>query len=137
MCDSETLVWQVICNIWTWIWKLVDTIGTIWQSIIDVWAYAIWIFKAIFFGIWSLCTSVFQLAYHVFESNVFNSVSTAFEYVSGFIWWPATIFISTMLFVIIVRIAVAFVFKLFRLNIDYHRNQSQLDAYNKPSCSLK
>lgn len=116
----------------TWFWNLIQSINNIWTSIIDVCSYIIWIFKAIFFGVWSLCTSVFQLSFHIFESDVFNNVSTAFEYVSWYIWWPATIFIATMLFVVIVRIAVAFVFKLFRLNIDYNRNKSQINAYNKP-----
>lgn len=36
------------------------------------------------------------------------------------IWWPATVIIASLLLIVMVRIIIAFVFKMLRLNIDYN-----------------
>lgn len=105
-----------------------STIPETLSPIIKVFNYIWDILKALWFWLTSLLSWVWDLAVEVLDGWVFLNVVRAFETISWYIWWPATIFLGTMLFVIVFRIFVAFVFKLFRLNIDYHEDKSR--SYN-------
>lgn len=104
---------QAISDLWTNIIKFFN-------SIISVINYIYSMLKALWYWLTSLLTWTWQLIVQIFDWWVFNTVWTYFNYLASYIGYPAVIFISTLLFFIIFRIWVAFVFKIFRMNIDYH-----------------
>lgn len=50
---------------------------------------------------------------------VFNLLPPWFQDLAVFIWWPAVTFIASLILLAILRMWVSFVFKLFKLSIDY------------------
>lgn len=116
---------------------IITTITNFWKGVLSffssLWSIISWwisIIQAIFYWLTSLLSKVWDLAIQIFDWWVFTNVGRAFEILSAYIWWPATAFLGVMLFLIIVRIAIAFVFKIFRLNIDYHTDRAKTDKIN-------
>ena len=99
---------------------LIQRLWNFFQPILDVLSYIGAIFKTIRYWITSLLSGLWDLIVDVIQWWVFYNVWNAFTQISSYIWWPATVFIASMLFIIMIRIFIAFIFKLFRLNIDYH-----------------
>lgn len=126
-----------IMNFWTtiskWFSSFFQLLKSIFQGFVSVINYIIEIFKSIWYWLTSLIDWVKDLISEVFTWGVFDNVSNAFVYLTDYIWVPAVIFICTLFTVILFRIIVAFVFKLFRLNIDYHSLQSKNRTLNQHS----
>ena len=74
-----------------------------------------------FYWLKTITLAVIDLVKQVFEWTVFSYMSNWFVTLSKFIGWPATIFVATLLFIVFVRIWIAFIFKICRLNLDYKK----------------
>lgn len=106
--------------------RLSNTIANIWNTLSSFISSLVWIIQTIFYWLTSLLGAVWDLFYKmVIDVDPFVNVNRAFVYISNYIWWPATVFISTLLVVAILRIVIAFVFKILRLNIDYNTLQQK------------
>lgn len=90
------------------------------NSVVSVLSYIWSLLKTLWFWLTSLLSWVWDLVVQLFNWTIFNYVGSAFSSISYYIWTPAVIFMSSLFLVIILRIAIAFVFKILRLNIDYH-----------------
>lgn len=107
-----------------WIIKAIEQLSnianTITETIVNIFSYIVSILWFLFYAWKTLLVWVFKLLWNILEWWVFVNVASAFEKISYYIGGPATIFICALLFVIIIRIIVAFVFKILRLNMDYN-----------------
>lgn len=93
-----------------------DNIATMFRS---VFSFILSIFGFLYYAWKTLIIWVWRLFKWVINSWVFVNVSQAFLDLSEYLWIGAY-FIYALLFVIIIRILIAFVFKILRLNIDYN-----------------
>ena len=114
--ESIVSLWITISN---WFWSLIRTIVDIFSWIINFIHNLLDIISTIFFWLWSLLSWLWDLIIKVFDWSVFLNVSRVFWILTSYIWTPAVIFMSTLLLIIILRIFIAFIFKILRLNIDY------------------
>ena len=106
------------------------------EPIINVVWYIISIVKTLWFWLTSLLTSSFELFKEVFEWEAITTVAYYFGVIWEYIWGPATVFLASLMLLIILRIWIAFVFKLFRLNIDYNsfdKNTRKANAWDNAS----
>lgn len=124
-------------NFWNYFWTLLQRVSSFFNAIIDAISYVISIFKAIWFWLVSLLSWIWDLIVEVFNWGVFVNVNTAFIQLWDYIWWPAVVFLASLLLIIIFRIWVAFVFKILRLNIDYHSLQSSTKRWNQEDSKSK
>lgn len=120
--DAIVNLWITISN---WFANLIRSIWDLFSWIISVVNYVIDIISALFFGFGSLLSWIWDLIIEVFDWGVFVNVWRVFGILSEYIWWPATVFMATLLLIIVFRIFIAFIFKILRLNIDYHNTQSK------------
>jgi len=118
--------------------SFVDTVSVFFRKvlwffddIVSVLSYIWSILKAVWFWMLSLLSWVWDLLKDVFSWSVFYNVWDAFSTLSNYIWWTATVFLSTLILVIIFRIIIAFVFKFFRLNVDYSHHNNQRSSFDK------
>lgn len=92
---------------------------TFFQSILDV----LWTIRSIIETLWfwlkTLTIASWDLIVWVFDWSLFEYLFNWFNSLTGFIglWW--TLFVVSLLSVVIIRIVIWFVFKMFRLNVDY------------------
>lgn len=133
------IIWAILTipsSIANWFSLLITRIWNFFSAIINFIWNVIWIFKALWYGLTSLLSGLWDLIVEIFNWDVFVNVNKAFISLSNYIWWAWTVFIATMLFLIIFRIWVAFVFKLLRLNIDYHSLQEKTKNQNRKSVNF-
>lgn len=110
---------------------LSNTIANIRNTLSSFISSLVWIIQTIFYWLTSLLGAVWDLFYKmVVDVDPFVNVNRAFVYISNYIWWPATVFISTLLVIVMLRIWIAFVFKILRLNIDYNTLQQKTTDAN-------
>lgn len=128
--DCSDSYFQDLCIIYNWIqqrfWNLINTIQDFFWSIWNVLSYIREILKAIRFGMGSLLSSLAQLMDQILEWDIFLNLFKTFTYISNYIWWPATVFLSTILLIAFFRIFIAFVFKLFKGSANYNALQNNL-----------
>lgn len=118
----------VITNIW-------DFFSTFTNWVLDFISFLVSIVWFIRYAWKTLIIWVYKLFLRVLNSSVFLNVSQAFLNLSDYIWFGAY-FIYALMFVIIVRIIIAFVFKILRLNIDYNaldKNTYKANAWDRAS----
>lgn len=89
------------------------------DAVIDLCSYILSILWFIRYWWKTLLVWIFKLIVSVLDWWVFVNVARALHDLSEYIGGPAVIFIASLLFIAVIRILVAFVFKLLRLNIDY------------------
>lgn len=95
------------------------------EPIINVVWYIISIFKTIWFWLTSLLTEIADLIDDVFvEWDFFHNIWQTFGTLWQYIWFPWVLLLSTLLLITMLRILIAFVFKIFRLNIDYKMRET-------------
>jgi len=128
--DITNSILSVGSNIGNWFSSLLTSITNFFSPIIQALWYILSILKALWYGLTSLLSWLWNLIVEVFNSGVFVNVSNAFTFVSGYIWGPATVFIATMLFIVIFRIWIGFLFKIFRLNINYNSLRYKVKFWN-------
>lgn len=105
----------------------------IWNAFLDIWSFIVSIFWFIYYAWKTLIIWVAKLIWSVLDWWVFVNVNRAFDVVSDFIGGPATIFLASLLLIVIIRILIAFVFKMMRLNIDYNsfdKNTRKANAWD-------
>jgi len=111
-------MWEELINaIGNWFWLLIQRIVWIWNIISEFFSQLISVFKVIFYGLVSLLSSVGDLLQQVFVWGIFNYLVEAFAFISEYIWWTATMFLFTILFVAIIRFIIWFVFRIFKLSL--------------------
>lgn len=107
-------------NIWSMFSSLIRTLWSFFSSVWDVISYVLWIFKTLWFWLVSLVSWVSNLLNQTITWELLSYITEQFINIAKYIWvWP-TIFIATLLFLIMFRIVVSFVMKFFRMNIDYN-----------------
>lgn len=116
---------KVVDSIWNWFWLLINRITIFFNSVLEILSYIWQILSALWYWLTSLLSWIWDLVLEVLRWWVFLNVASAFSTLASYIWWPAVVFLSTLMFIIIFRIFLAFVFKILRLNIDYHNTQSK------------
>ena len=89
------------------------------NTIVAVLNYIWSILKTLWFWLTSLLTGVWDLISQLFAWQLFDYLWSWFVQLSQYIWTPAVIFISSLLLLVFLRIWIGFVFKLFRLNMNY------------------
>lgn len=109
-------IWTTISN---WFWILLKTIGNIFSTILTLVNNIIDIIGALLYWFGSIMSWLWDLIVQVFDWWVFTTVGRMFDMLSQYLWAPAVIFMSTLFLIIVFRIFIAFIFKFFRLNIDY------------------
>lgn len=92
----------------------------IWNAFLEIWGFIVSILWFLYYAWKTLIIWVAKLLWNILDWDVFINVNRAFDIISDFIGGPATIFMASLLFIIVVRILIAFVFKMMRLNIDYN-----------------
>lgn len=117
-------------SVWNFFSVLIQKLSDFFGAILNVVSYIFAILKAIWFWLVSLLSWVWDLIVEVFNWDVFVRVNSAFNQLWEYIWGPAVVFLSTLLFLIIFRIWVAFVFKILNRNIEYHTLQKNTQHWN-------
>lgn len=98
---------------------------TFFQSIIDF-LWNIWsILSTLWFWIKTLLNWIWSLIEYIFNWTLFDYLFNWFNDLSLYIGFGGVTFLSSIFFVILVRICIAFVFKMFRLNIDYKKMKTK------------
>lgn len=105
-----------IVDIWL---SLYDFIYDFWMTCINVLSYIISIVWFIFYGWKTLIIWIFKLFTYLVNGDLVNYVNSGYINLSQYIWSTWTIFLFCMFFIIVIRILIAVVFKIFRFNIDY------------------
>lgn len=126
--DSILNFWSRIGSLFT---SLINSINSIWTSIIQVLSYIWSILKALWLWLTSLLSPLWELIWQVLWNGAVSSLLQAIDRISSYIWWPATVFIMTLFVIILTRIVIWFVFKIMRLNIDYHVLQNRTEKWNR------
>lgn len=106
----------MIVNVFT---RFFTMCKTFFQSLIDFFNMTWSIIKTLFFWAKTLLIWVWNLIIEIFDWSLFQYLANWFDDLSYYVWFTGATFISSILFVIIVRIIIWFVFKMFRLNVDY------------------
>lgn len=103
----------------SWFNNFYNIIRLLYNWFIDLLSNILSVFSALWFGMKSLLSWLSWLINDVFNGTLWNYLYNWFEQLAWFIWLPWALFISSFLFVAMVRIWISFVFKMFRLNTDY------------------
>ena len=91
--------------------------------ILAVLSYIWSMLKSLRYWLTTLVSWTYDMIVDLFDSNLFSIISDSFNYVSNYIWNWATWFILTILFLALLRIWFAFLFKHFRMNLDYKKGK--------------
>ena len=111
-------------------------ISNFFEQIVNFVWYLVSIVKTLRYWLTSLLSASFDLFKQVFEWEAITTTITYFWKIAEYIWGPATTFLASLFIIIILRIWIAFVFKLFRLNIDYNsfdKNTRKANAWDRSS----
>ena len=115
--------WNSILNILVKIWEFFSSIS---DSIMNVSSFILSIFWFIFHALKTLVVWVWNLIIYIVDSSVwFNSVK-ALTTVSDYIWFPAVMFIISVVLLAIARIISSFVMKLIRWQDRYNTHQKKV-----------
>lgn len=114
---------EIVSSIWSFARLIWDFISSIWSII----SFFVSLIKVIRYSFTTLITAVWNLIVQVFDWWAFNSLFESIDIISNYIGGPATVFLCTLFFVVLVRIAIAFVLKILKLNIEYHSSWSKTD----------
>lgn len=112
LVNAVSILTATLADLWNWIIRslksLVTFFDTTWSIIKTLW---FWI-KTLLSWTWSLIQDLFNWSLFDYLANWFNDLQL-------YIGFPWVIFMFSILFVIMIRIIIAFVFRMFRLNVDY------------------
>lgn len=122
-----TNFWNSVLNFFVQIWQFFSSIS---DSIINVSSYIISIFWFIFHALKTLIVWVWNLIVYIIEWDIWLNIISALVKVSDLIWFPATVFIISMLLLVISRILISFIWKILKLWTDYNIRKSKWDRIN-------
>lgn len=83
------------------------------------------ILQSLWYGATTLFSWIWEVVNQVFDSPVFDYIWNIRNYLVNFMWYPTVLFLCTMFIIILVRIWIALVFKVLRLNVDYHNTYQE------------
>lgn len=87
--------------------------------IISVLSYIWSIIKTLWYWLTSLLTGAWELITDFFSWYIFDYLGYWFTFLTNYIWvWPV-VFMSSLLLLILLKIWISYVFKIFRLNLDH------------------
>lgn len=112
---------NAIKNFYYWISDFLSSFRDILSSI---GSFIIDIFSLIYYIWYTLVIWVAKLFWYIVDWPVIASVINTFVKLSDYIWWPATVFLSALLLIAMIRIIGAFIFKLVRLWFDYNMRKT-------------
>lgn len=123
-----TNFWNSVLNFFVQLWQFFSSISDV---IITVSSYIISIFWFIFHALKTLIVWVWNLIIYIVDSDVwFNSIG-ALTYVSDYIWFPAVMFIISVVLLAITRIIAWFILKLIRWQDRYTTHLKKVDEASK------
>lgn len=132
---------NAIASLWSivngWYDSIVNSTSSFFSVVRSVFSFFIEIFGALFYLWKSLLIAIWKLFQYVISWEAFIKVFSTLKDISTYIGGPATAFLSALLFVIIARIIIAFLFKILRLNLDYNSLQTNTMKNNKDIISRK
>ena len=99
---------------------------TFFQSVIDFFNNVLSIISTLRFWLKTLLSWIWSLIVEIFDWTLFWYLLNTFNHLSSYVWLWTALFISSLFFIIIIRIVVAFVFKILRFNVDYNSLQKKL-----------
>ena len=118
-------IWESIVRFYDWISNWLSLffhkITIFFDSIINFFSYLVDIILALFYGAKTLFSWIMHLFNQILDWELFSTTIRFFNYISVFIWWPGALFLLWLFWVILVRIWIAFCFKLMRLNVDWKK----------------
>lgn len=103
----------------------------IWNWFLDIGSFIISILWFLYYSWKTLINWLWRLIFNVFDWWVFVNVNSAFMDISNYIGGPATVFLASLLLIAIIRVLIAFIFKLMRLNIDYNTMDKNTRSANR------
>lgn len=117
--------------------KLIAIFNGVYDFLIDFWETCVNVLSYIVSWLWfirygwkTLIIWTFKLVAQVVSWSVFLNVNNAFIYISHYIWLVPTVFLSAWMLLAIIRILVAFIFKILRKNLDYNTLQANTTKVN-------
>lgn len=130
-------MWEELINTLSrWLSPISYFLESIWDLLSDISSYIDSILSSIWFWLTTLITSIWKL----FNETIWNGglssalgvINDLWDYIGG----PWVVFLCSILLIIFWRIIIAFVFKVFRLSLDYNTSatqwkESRLSAKNK------
>lgn len=123
-------IFNWINNFWLWLSSWLSSFYSIISNFfLSVWnvLWYIWsIFQTLRYWLTTLLSSVYDTLIKVFDTSLFSYLYNWFNDLAWLIWLWGALFISSLLFVAFVRIIIAFVLRMFRLNADYRPLQKKL-----------
>lgn len=108
--DTISSLWKTISNFFDSLWTI---ISYLW-SIIEVIRY--------WFA--SLVSGAFNLVIEVLNWEAILNTARAFWKIAEYIWWPATVFLASLLIIIMLRIAIWFVWRILKMNDSYNMRKT-------------
>ena len=111
-------------------------VGSFFDSIWNIISYIRNIIQAIWFAINSFLSMIWDLILKIWDSWIDTNIISAFNYISEYIWWPATVILSSVLILAMFRIFFSFVMKLFKWKIDYSMRQEKIKNQNRKAINF-
>lgn len=111
--EAITSFKNLILSIFNWITDFFAVIVDIWKNIISI-------LSSLWYAVSTLFTWLRDIAKEVVSNGALVQVSSAFGQLSEYIGAIPAMLLASLLMIAMVRVIIAFVLKLFRLNIDYH-----------------
>lgn len=122
----------------SWLNSFYYLIISIKDIFVDIGSVLLSILKTLWYWLTSITSSLRSVFNDVIDNGAILWLYNTLNDIASLIGGPTFVIIASMFLIIITRILIAFVFKLFRLNIDYHALNEKNTKYNlKDSASRK
>ena len=103
----------------SWFSSFYSLISSFFVSVWNILWYIRSIFQTLWYWLTTLLSSVYDTILKVFDTSIFNYLYNWLNDLAWFIGLGGALFISSLLFVAMIRIFIAFVLRLLRLKADY------------------
>ena len=125
-------MWEELINtIYSWSNALVEVLRSFVDVVKDIWSFVLSILQSIRYWLSTLTSSLWQIIDETIGNGALVSTVRTLDSLWDYIWWPAVVFLFSIILLVIGRIIIAFVFKVLRLNLDYHSMSSKTKRWNQ------
>lgn len=104
--------------------------------VVDIWNTVFSILKTIWYWLTTLVSGLSNVFNEVLWNGALTTLYDTLNWIASYIWGPAMVIICSLFLIIVGRIIIAFVFKIFRLNIDYHALNSKNRRWNQEDSKI-
>ena len=104
--------------------------------VVDIWNTVFSILKTIWYWLTTLVSGLSSVFNEVLWNGALTTLYDTLNWIASYIWGPAMVVICSLFLIIVGRIIIAFVFKIFRLNIDYHALNSKTRRRNQEDSKI-